>query len=73
MKKMLFGFLGIAFLSLTLVPTSKTMAANPYKIVWQHCGPGSQVDMVIRCRLIGGDECFANWQGHCDESPGMGG
>lgn len=73
MKKMLFGFLGIAFLSLTLVPTSKTMAANPYKIRWQICGPGSSVEQVIRCRLDGEGECFANWQTFCDEGPGIGG
>lgn len=70
MKKMLFGFLGIAFLSLTLVPTSKTIAANPYKIRWQIYRPGSAVTQVIRCRLEG--ECFANWQTFCDEGPGIG-
>lgn len=72
MKKMLFGFLGLVFLSLTLFPTSNAWAGNPYKIVWQHCGPDSEVSMVIRCRLVGGDECFANWQAHCDEAPEVG-
>jgi len=43
-----------------------TKAANPYKIVWQKCAPGSDTTYVIRCRLTGGEECFANWQGHCN-------
>jgi hypothetical protein len=50
---MIFGFLGIAFISLTFLPTSKAMAANPYKIRWQICGPGSAFTKVIRCRLEG--------------------
>jgi len=49
--------------------SASIVSANPYKIVWQRCAPGSDQTMVIRCRLEGGEECFANWQGHCNEPP----
>jgi hypothetical protein len=72
MKKIFFSFMGLILLSLTTIPSFQA-SANPYKIVWQRCAPGSEVEMVIRCRLEGGDECFANWQSHCDEPPVIGG
>ncbi|MCE7055606.1 hypothetical protein LZF95_13035 [Algoriphagus sp. AGSA1] len=72
MKKMIIGLLGLFILSLAALPANVAIA-NPYKIVWQRCAAGSEVDWVIRCRLEGGDECFANWQGFCDEPPEIGG
>jgi hypothetical protein len=63
-----------AFLALFGLSTFLTTSANanPYKVVWQRCSPGSEVEMVISCRLVGGEECFANWQGHCDEPASLG-
>ncbi len=72
MKKFIFGGVGLLLINLNFQVTS-TASANPYKVVWQRCAEGSEVEYVIRCRLEGGEECFANCQGHCDEPPSMGG
>jgi hypothetical protein len=72
MKKYFYLIAGMVFL-LILTPPVSSSFANPYKVVWQACPSGSEVEYVIRCRLEGGEECFANWQGHCDESPSTGG
>ncbi|SNS68599.1 hypothetical protein SAMN06295967_11641 [Belliella buryatensis] len=63
-----FGFASILFIGVAFIAPSETNA-NPYKIVWQKCAPGSPTEKVIRCRLEGVDECFANWQTFCDEEP----
>lgn len=63
-----FGFASVLFVGASFITPLET-SANPYKIVWQKCAPGSPVTHVIRCRLEGGDECFANWQGFCNEDP----
>lgn len=67
MKKLVVFVAGIMMFSLSalIVPTAN---ANPYKVVWQKCAVG---DPVIRCRLIGGEECFANWQGHCNDAASL--
>lgn len=50
----------------------ETAEANPWKINWVTCPPGSVNIKVIRCGLSGSSECFANWQDFCDGS-GVGG
>jgi hypothetical protein len=66
MKKLLVLTASVILVALaTLI--APPVSANPYKVVWQRCGEGSEVDWVIRCRLVGGEDCYANWQGFCDE------
>lgn len=46
------------------VPVQPTSGeSNPWKVVWEWCVPKNEY--LIKCRLEGGETCYANWQVPC--------
>lgn len=68
MSAFLSGLLICGFI-LSSTTQVKAEEENPWEIVWYPCPAGSAVTYVIRCELVGGETCYANWQYFCDENP----
>lgn len=58
----------LGFCAFTIIPAI-ALEKPTGKVVWEDCPSGSEMHVVIRCRIEGGDACDDEWETYCNGDP----